>query len=175
MKGPVNMSMIPLCSFVWSILHIEINTVHHVPLISIIKEIAITFELIRIYWWNQLLQRVKTEIFTLCSITSTLLLLAREISIQYSTSTHTLWSTCSVKLLRCPTHTNTLNLSGKFYNQKAGKRVEPLRWGAPKKFGKRTGEGYPTMSGMEQMRKQFRTLYRPTQNYTKQIYIYLET
>ena len=39
------------------------RTVHCVPLISIIKKIVITSELIRIYRWSQLLQRVKTGIY----------------------------------------------------------------------------------------------------------------
>ena len=62
----------------YKMLHIFINIVnsqifshvHHDLLISIIKEIAITCELIWIFRWNQLLQRVKTGIFffTLCSI-----------------------------------------------------------------------------------------------------------
>ena len=43
--------------------------VHHLLLINIIKEIAITSELIWIYRWNQLVQRMKTEnFFTLCFI-----------------------------------------------------------------------------------------------------------
>ena len=41
---------------------------YHIPLISIIKEIAITSELIRINRLNQFIQRVKTVIFTLYPI-----------------------------------------------------------------------------------------------------------
>ena len=57
--------------FLWICVQWSTNVTHLGSIHSVlhIKEIATTSELIRIYRWNQLLQRVKTEyFFTLCSI-----------------------------------------------------------------------------------------------------------
>ena len=76
--------------------------IHRVPLISIIKEIVITYELIRIYGWNQLLQSVKTGIsFTSHSINLNVVSISGTENVQpiFLFSTHVLWSTCRVTLL----------------------------------------------------------------------------
>ena len=67
-------------------------------LINIIKEISITSELIWIYRWNQLLQRVKTRTFlTLCSINLNIAFISYKGNVQPVLNLDPwLWSICGV-------------------------------------------------------------------------------